>query len=93
MIPDLFRPKYLRETDIIITDFIRSFSLTEQCYEPGEVDKFPLLFVMVHEMGHVLGLNHYLGNTVMTPEVGYRDPSPTIIDIEKVKHLYPEYFR
>lgn len=89
---DIKRPGYFLETDVVIIDFIRSYSLREKCYKPGEVEKFPLIWVLVHEMGHGLGLGHYLGNSVMVPTVQYRIPMPSAMDIERVKDRYPEYF-
>ena len=93
MVPSPFKIGYFNETDIVVVDYLRSYSLTEQCYKPGEVEKFPLLPVLMHEMGHGLGLGHYLGFSIMTPTLSTAFPLPTPLDVKHVKDKYPEYFK
>lgn len=103
--PSLLSPGKLGETDVVVPDFIRSFSLLEKTYSFDEVDKYYLRRVLAHEFGHVLGLKHYLWpDGLMRP---YEDGTfwdhvaagtletackPNKLEIELIKQKYQEYF-
>ena len=101
-----FPPGFITEADIYIPDFVRTFSLIESCYEKGDVEKFDLLSVVTHEMGHGLGLPHYnFKNSLMTPTMDLtyfgmimsgKDlieyAKPTAFDVGIIKEKYREHF-
>jgi len=55
-----------------------------------DTDKYDLKTVMLHEMGHFLGLGHKYGDTVMVPTIGTKTNkrSPTHIDIGDLSSKY-----
>lgn len=60
--------EYVRisHADILINQNLYNFRTSDS----GSSNTFDLQTVVLHEMGHFLGLNHKYGNTVMVPSIG-----------------------
>jgi hypothetical protein len=58
--------------------------------DPGLANSFDLSTVVLHELGHFLGLGHKYGNTIMVPSIGNQTSIqlPTSIDIADMADKY-----
>lgn len=83
---------YLTETDIRITNIETFFSILEENKE----DKFDIIGVVVHELGHSVGLqNSYDTTAVMWRALATGDSSKRVLkqdDINGLKFLYGEEY-
>lgn len=72
--------------DILINEHIYDFRTDDS----GAGNTYDLRTVILHEMGHYLGLQHKYGNTVMVPSVGTTtvNRAPTSIDAVDVASKY-----
>ena len=76
----------IEHADILVNDHLYNFR-TGSAYVGNSFD---LRTVLLHEMGHYLGLNHKYGDTVMVPSIGEYSVahSPTNTDIADMAQKY-----